>query len=994
MKKTPLLLLILLIGSQVFSQDGSHAYRKNGDTQYKHHHYQSAIDFYTKALKKSPEPGNIMLLIAKSYLKINHADEAEKWYIKARENKAVFSIDDYYQYSRALVTLKKRNQADALLTHVVETDPNSYLARRALSDLRDFEKYYQDSASVLVDSLSINTSVAEFAPVYYKEGIVFTSARHEGFLRKKYHWDNSYFLNLYYSRKTGEKQFGVPELFEKDLNTRYHVGPAIFYSKYQKMILNRNQTLKVVGTENAMERHLALFEAVADEGKSTWKAAPLPFNDPAYSYAHPSISENGDTLYFVSNQAGGYGGTDIYRVVRTNGAWGKPFNVGPSVNSAENEVFPFFIDNTLYFASNGHGGLGGLDLFKSTRTVNGFSPPLNLGYPMNSSADDFSFITRIDQRNGYFASSRKGNDDLFYFEKPPIKIMAYIYDSLTHIPLSGANIQIITNNGNDSTLNADSEGNFTIEVPEETAYVIVGTKDDKIGMVSDIADQSKSHRIPAYGDTSRIACIGFIENEKGLPKEASLISILDETTGEKIEYPGDTSQITFLGEKGHDYKIDVQDSAGHQASHKLSIGLKDKDPKTFTMILPDAVPLNMAARVFRGDDNQPLANANVKVITFAEDDKELTTDEKGMVDFTLKEGTDFLIVGTKDDLTGKLSGMAERGVTDKETVILPVPLYGDKVKGVLAVGLVTNTSGVPVDAFKATVTNKKTGEQIPVDTKTGLMTFQGDHGQSYNIAVSHNDYKTTLQEVVLPESGPDVHKFTVILENKQSNKMILPLASAESTKIADNIKTGKSELLVVDTDKGTSKAYILSGKTLSEITERDSLLYHETPRGNAYLGKGELSDLRTNPSSVLKGVEKSDLTKLRNIYFDFDKADLDADDEKYLLQVKSILDLDHTSKLIVAGHADDRGSDEYNIKLSQRRVQAVSKYLMSEGIPKDRIIPKAYGESLPVVPCHGTDCTEEDHQKNRRAEFVLSQYDITTPHSSKTTGQPRAVVKQ
>jgi outer membrane protein OmpA-like peptidoglycan-associated protein len=257
------------------------------------------------------------------------------------------------------------------------------------------------------------------------------------------------------------------------------------------------------------------------------------------------------------------------------------------------------------------------------------------------------------------------------------------------------------------------------------------------------------------------------------------------------------------------------------------------------------------------------------------------------------------------------------------------------------------------------------------------MTFKADHGNSYNIAVSHDDYKTTLQEVILPENGPEVHKFNVILEGKSDGfKKVLPVATVASHNIADNIKSGKSELLVVDTDKGTSKAFILSGTALTEITQRDGNLYHETPRGNAYLGKGELGDLRTNPSSVLKGVERTDVTKLRNIYFDFDKSDLDSDDERYLLQVKAILERDHTTKLIVAGHADDRGTDDYNVRLSQRRVQAVTDYLVRNGVLRERIVQKAYGESLPVVPCHGIECTEQQHQLNRRAEFVISQDDI------------------
>ena len=547
MKKiVTVLLLLILAGLQAFAQRGSssEAYRRHGDTQYQYYYYRSAIDFYKKALKKSPDVGYVMLQLARSYVKTNQHVEAEKWFIEARANNGPFTLEDYNQYARVLVTLKKRNQAEVLLESILVKDPYAYLARVALSDLRDYRKYYLDSASIQVDSLSINTPVAEFAPVYFKEGIVFTSARLEGPWRKKYHWDNSHFLNLYYSPKANDKSFGAVVLFESERNTRYHEGPAFFYNQYKKMILNRNQTATVEGKENVYERRLALYDGVFDEKNSQWDVTPLPFNEVAYSFAHPSISEDGNTLYFISDKPGGYGGTDIYRVLRTDSVWGKPFNLGPVVNTAENEVFPFVVNNTLYFASNGHGGLGGTDLFQSSKTMNGFSPPVNLGYPLNSTADDFSLITQPDQRNGYFASARGGNDDLFSFNKPfpKINILADLYDSL------------------------------------------------------------------------------------------------------------------------------------------------------------DSLPLNMAARVFKGDDNQPIANANVIVITFGENDQELTTDSVGMVDFILKEGNAFLIIGTKDNLSGMTSGTAEQGKNDKATLIIPLPIYGENPTQVLAIGLVTNTRGELVDA--------------------------------------------------------------------------------------------------------------------------------------------------------------------------------------------------------------------------------------------------------------------------------------------------------
>lgn len=823
MKRILFTILLLLLGSLAFSQHSSMAYRTLADSLYLHHHYQFAAGYYEKALKKSPHQGNIMLQLAKCYHKINLITESEKWFVKAKSNHGTFSKDDYYQFAQVLIFLKKKNQADSLLEHILQTDPNAHMARKSLADLRNFQQYYQDSAAVRVNSLSINSSVSEFAPVYYKEGIVFSSAKQEGPFRKKYHWDNSHFLNLYYAVKTADHRFGEPQLFEKELNTRHHDGPAMFYAQYQKMIINRNQRVKVEGREDVFEWRPGLYDAQFDQAKSSWQVTPLPFNESAYSYLHPSISEDGNILYFVSDKSGGYGGTDIYRVVRSGGVWGTPFNLGPVVNTAEDEAFPFFIDGTLYFASNGHGGLGGLDVFKCKQYVNGFTPPTNLGYPINSTADDFSLVTDLDQRNGYYASSRHGNDDLFSFQGVVTKM-----DILARLP--------------------------------------------------------------------------------------------------------STPEI-----------------------------------------------MNMAARVFRADNNQPLGNAHVKVITFSEIDQELTANAEGRVDFNLAQGTAYVVIGSKDNLTGMHSGMAERG-TDKTFIIHPVPAYGDRPNEVLAIGLVTNTVGELIDVYRATVTNRATGSDISVQTEKGILTFLGERGKTYNIAVAHENYQTALQELSIPLTGPETEKFSVILENK---------FDGQEKKFPIVVNAGESELLVLDTEQGTSKMYIKSGESLTEITEKDSLLYLHTPRGSEYLGKGMLSNLRTDPSPVLKGLglQQSDRTNLRNIYFDFDKATLDEEDKEYLKQVKKILEHDRSFKLLIAGHADDRGNENYNIRLSRRRAQAVSKYLTNQGIFKDRIIQKAFGESLPVVPCHTVDCSEEDHQKNRRAEFVLRSDTIqtSTPPLSKTS---------
>ena len=184
--------------------------------------------------------------------------------------------------------------------------PDNSIARKALDDLRNSEKYYQDSAGV-----SVRTSYRSTLPILNSLLCIIKmelSSPHREMkdrLKKKSHWDNSPFLNLYYSHKSGDHRFDEPTLFEEALDTRYHDGPAMFYAQYQKMIINRNQRVKVAGRKNVFEWRPGLYDAQFDKAKSSWNVAPLPFNNPAYSYLHPSISEDGKILYFASDKPGG-----------------------------------------------------------------------------------------------------------------------------------------------------------------------------------------------------------------------------------------------------------------------------------------------------------------------------------------------------------------------------------------------------------------------------------------------------------------------------------------------------------------------------------------------------------------------------------------------------------------------------------------------------------------------------------------------------------------
>jgi outer membrane protein OmpA-like peptidoglycan-associated protein/tetratricopeptide (TPR) repeat protein len=799
------------------------AYRALADSLYEHHNYQHAAEYYQKALNNTSDAGEVMLHIARCYNRLNKINEADLWFSKANINQAVFSKDDMIQYIQVLMMSLKRVDAEVLLQEHLKTDPHSHFLRQMLDDIRNYKQYYADSLAYDVAPLSINTMQSEFAPAFYKEGIVFAASKPRGLLKKKYHWDNSHFLNLYYSPKLSKTQFKAPILLEDKLNARFHDGPASFYKDGERMIITRNHNTPNTGKKNSSVWHLALFDAQHASGKKEWELQLLSFNEQDASFAHPSISQDGTILYFISDKPGGYGGTDIYRIVQTNGTWGRPFNLGPIINTPGNEVFPFFINNTLYFSSNGHGGLGGLDNFNSAQTVNGFAKPINLGYPLNTHLDDFSYITTADEKSGYFASTRNGNDDLFEFNKRAalIDLLAHVYDGKTKESLSSAELQIITDAGHDTTLITDNTGHIRFKLPHDAAFILIGSKDSKTGMLSDFANENSKavHELAVFGDTTRIPCIVLIKDASGEAAKPSSITITDDR-GQIVGVEGDHSMVSFIGEKGHSYTVEVKNELGNATADALVVAHDGADQKTLSISLKE-VPkhLDIAVKVIRENDNAPMANTQVKIVTFSEPDRDMSTNENGIAEFSLPVGSAYMVLATGDNLTGVHSGVAEPGA-DKTSIVHTLVVRGDLDKHIPMAVLITDKEGDLLEDAKVTVFNKSTGENLPVDKKDGVLTFLAEKGNDYKIAVSREGYHTTITDVSLPTNATEVEKINIGLEAKLPYQMAARVFKAE-----DQSPLAGAEV----------KLITLDAEDVDLTTDSAGVVYFTLQEGTAYV---------------------------------------------------------------------------------------------------------------------------------------------------------------
>ncbi|MCB0559032.1 MAG: PD40 domain-containing protein [Lewinellaceae bacterium] len=306
----------------------------------------------------------------------------------------------------------------------------------------------------LYNLTEINTSALEFSPVFYGNGIVFVSSR-----RKEGPVDEQIgetFFELFYAELDPNGIPLKPESFSLRINSQLHEGPVSFNRDGDMMYFTRNNLIQGVQKADSKGRvGMKIYQAT--RGQFDWEnVRELSFNSDEYSCMHPSLSPDGNKLYFASNRPGGQGKLDIWVAFNQNGQWSEPVNMGPQINTDGNEAFPFIHESgTLFFASDEHKGYGALDLFMIDVGKPEWGEVINLGEPFNSKSDDLGIILNPDGNIGYFSSDRQGGngkDDIYMFEAPNgiqgiqfpklSNIVVTVYDENTGRPLPGASIWI------------------------------------------------------------------------------------------------------------------------------------------------------------------------------------------------------------------------------------------------------------------------------------------------------------------------------------------------------------------------------------------------------------------------------------------------------------------------------------------------------------------------------------------------------------------------
>ena len=366
----------------------------------------------------------------------------------------------------------------------------NYILALLLCSVGVFYAQTEGSGKYAINQLTVNSKNSDFGTAFYGDDkLVFASPK-KGITLVNDVWvdNNQRFLELYVGDILPNGGLENVSLMKGEVNTRYHEADVVFTRDLKTVYFTRNNfyNKKLARDEKEMA-NLAMFKASVNE-KGEWvNIIPMPFNNVEYSVGHPALSADEKTLYFISDMPGGYGQTDIFKVAINQSGFGNPVNLGWKINSPAKEFSPFVDGEVLYFSSDKDGGMGGFDVY-ATRLVDFTPEPVLLNAPINSSADDLTFIINSKTRRGYISSNRsggKGDDDLYSFiEEEPVVfkcrqlITGEVRDQNTTEIIRGAVVAIKDADGNlVKEVVVDEEGVFELPVYCDTSYKLEGSKE-------------------------------------------------------------------------------------------------------------------------------------------------------------------------------------------------------------------------------------------------------------------------------------------------------------------------------------------------------------------------------------------------------------------------------------------------------------------------------------------------------------------------------------
>lgn len=588
-----------------FSQEAA---VKKGDKKYEKYAYIDAIKTYERVAEKGYKSPEMLQKLGNSYYFNADLANAAKWYGELFAMTEDVDAEYFYRYSQSLKGIGEYDKANQMLDKFNQKSGIDTRAQLYAGQKNYLEQIKKNSRRYKLENAGINSGYSDYGSAFYGEKVVFASARDTGnFSKKKHAWTDQYFTNMYVSDLSGDGSLSAPQKFAKTLNTKFHESTPAFSKDGKTMYFTRNNYLDgKKGKSTDKVTFLKTYRATLDGDKWT-NVTELPFNNNNYSVAHPALSPDGKTLYFASDMPGTLGSSDLFKVeIKADGSFGDPVNLGPKINTPGRETFPFISDdNEIYFASDGHPGLGGLDVFMAKIEKNSFSEIQNIGEPANTKQDDFGFLINSKTKVGFISSNREGgqgNDDIYKFlETKPLSfecrqlLSGMVTDQETGAIIVNAKVTLFDEKFNKlQEVTSDASGKYSFEEVEcDTSYYVRGEKEEYV---------TKEQKI-------------FIPKESGetdlpIPLEKRIKSVkvgddLAKTFGIKIIYfdldkwnirpdaAVDLAKIVDVLKEYPTMKVDVRSHTDSRQTKKYNEKLSDRRAKsTIEWMVKDGIQSN------------------------------------------------------------------------------------------------------------------------------------------------------------------------------------------------------------------------------------------------------------------------------------------------------------------------------------------------------------------------------------------------------------------
>lgn len=451
---------------------------KTADKLFARYEYVDAAKEYLKLVEKGKADGYVYKQLADTYFNMFNAGEAAKWYAKATETTQ--DAETYYRYAQMLKADGKYEEANKQMQKFAAAAPSDSRAISFKQNPNYIPRLLDKTKLFNINPSDVSSDKSDFGAVLYDNSVYFTSARNGA--RKNYGALDEPFLDIYKADYNSDGKVTNASPVTK-LNSQYHDGPLTMSADGNTVYFSsdsfREKTFEKDKKNNLKLGRNSIYRATKD-GDSWTGIDMLPFNSKEFSTSNPSLSRDGKTLYFSSDRPGSLGGVDIWKVaINQDGTYGDPQNLGNKVNTEGNESFPFIADDnkTLYFASSGKQGLGGLDVYQIDLSNGGDAS--NLGKPVNSEKDDFAFTFNGIKGAGFLSSNRNGNDDIFAVSPIcGVDVLIVVTNAKTGEILTNSSVSILDDKKNIiATEMSNAKGEVKYRVECDKPYVVQASKD-------------------------------------------------------------------------------------------------------------------------------------------------------------------------------------------------------------------------------------------------------------------------------------------------------------------------------------------------------------------------------------------------------------------------------------------------------------------------------------------------------------------------------------